>query len=366
MSLPSPSPAKSMPRFLSFIPRVSWKAIALLSLILSFSFPVQSLTSNSPPSQYKVAQGMLMKNNQPYVGRGVNAMHTFGGSSQDMQGWGLDMVREFIGNFRDNPIQGEDAIQTEEGVWLHPLQKIVQENRAHGKVTILCPFGWDGSRKTKFLGRNPSQTEWWQDYQKRYREVAQYFQNQPDVWFEVWNEPYDWQGLNGYSDALWLQDMQTMVDNIRSIAATNIILVPGAETGQDERVILQRGAELLKNRINIAFDIHAYEKWLWQPQEIMEERIQRLQQGGFVVLFGEVAPLNASELMNPRVFLQAAQKMGVSVCAWLWKYDGSDTNALLTADGIPNDSNNNFWGSTYKTFALSPRNTQNLQPEARK
>jgi mannan endo-1,4-beta-mannosidase len=92
------------------------------------------------------------------------------------------------------------------------------------------------------------------------RDWANYAKTQPDVWIEVWNEPYMWNNSNGYTDALWLADMKDMVDNIRSTGATNIILVPGNRQGQGEEAILNQGKNLLTGRSNILFDLHAYER----------------------------------------------------------------------------------------------------------
>lgn len=300
---------------------------------------------------YTILGSDFLKNNVPIARRGVNAMHTFGGNSDDMSQWNIDIVREFIGNLRDTPLSGY-AVNVN-GTYLHSLQDIVNNNRTNGKITILCPFGWDGTSATAFLGTNPSQTSWWNDYKSRYRAIANQFKNQPDVWLEVWNEPYWWDRSHGYSNNLWLSDMKAMVDNIRSTGATNIILVPGAETGQDETVILTKGKSLLSGRKNIGFDIHAYENWLRDPQSSVENRIQAVKKAGFAMLFGEVGPHNAAEVMNPTNFLSAASIQHSTVMAWLWKYDGTDGDALLNADGTPNNNNNNIWGSTYQAFTLN-------------
>jgi hypothetical protein len=37
-------------------------------------------------------------------------------------------------------------------------------------------------------------------------------------------------------------------------------VVPAAEQGQDESVLLNKGTGFLKNKTNILYDIHAYEK----------------------------------------------------------------------------------------------------------
>ncbi len=302
-------------------------------------------------STYTVVGNTFQKNGVSTSWRGANAMHVFGGNSSDMNSWNVDIVREFIGNMRDTPLTGYPV--NVGGTYLYSLQNIVNDNRANGKVTILCPFGWDGSAATEFVGQNPSQTSWWVSYKTKYRAIAKQFKNQPDVWLEVWNEPYWYDRSHGYSDALWLSDMKAMVDNIRSTGATNIVLVPGAETGQDESVLLARGPSLLSGRTNVGFDIHAYEKWLRDTQPSVESRIQSVKTAGLSMLFGEVGPFNTAEIMNPANFLAAARTQQSTVSAWFWKYDGTDLDALLNIDGTPNDNGNNSWGSTYRDFTLN-------------
>ena len=152
--------------------------------------------------------------------------------------------------------------------------------------------------------------------------------------------------------------MSEMVDNIRSVGASNVILVPGSEQGQSESVLPTQGSKLLRGRSNLVFDLHAYEKWLREPQSSVEARIKKLQSLGFALLFGEIGPKNSSELMNPAPFLKAVQSTGTSVCAWLWKYDSNDPDALLGTDKRPNDHNNNGWGTLYRSFITSKRLTK--------
>jgi mannan endo-1,4-beta-mannosidase len=326
-----------------------WRTLCLCLSLSTVAYAPMAIAQTV--NTYTVSGNTFQKNGVPTSWRGVNAMHVFGGDSSDMNSWGVDIVREPILNMRDTPLTGY-ALNVG-GTYLHSLQNIVNDNRANGKVTILCPFGWDGTSATEFLGQNPSKTTWWSSYKKKYQAIARQFKNQPDVWFEVWNEPYWHDRSHSYSDALWLSDMKAMVDNIRSTGATNIVLVPGAETGQDESVLIAKGPSLLAGRNNIAFDIHAYEKWLEDPQTTVENRIQNVKNAGLAMLFGEVAPLNAGILMNPANFLAAARTQGSTVSAWLWKYDGTDTDALLNSDGTHNDNSNNNWGSIYRDFTLN-------------
>ena len=67
----------------------------------------------------------------------------------------------------------------------------MQNNCRNGPITIPCPFGWD---TLEVLGRNPSEQRFDPAYKARLRAIATEFRDEPDVWLEVWNEPYWWDG----------------------------------------------------------------------------------------------------------------------------------------------------------------------------
>jgi mannan endo-1,4-beta-mannosidase len=308
---------------------------------------------------YTVSGAQILHNGLPQTFRGANAMHVFGGSPTEMASWNIDIVRVFIGDMRDTPLTG-GPVQV--GTWwLRSVQALIDANRAAGKVTILCPFGWDGTSGTNFTGATPSTQYYYSAYKARMRDWANLVKNQPDVWLEVWNEPFWWNNGNGYSDALWLSAMQDMVDNIRSTGAGNIVVVPGSRQGQGEDVLLTQGANLLAGRSNIVFDLHAYERWLEGSGEpntdlaSVEARIQSVRSKGLALLFGEIGPMNAGALMNPATFLKAARRQNISTIAWLWKYNGSDKDALLDGTGAPNNNANNSWGTSIRNYTLGLR-----------
>ena len=204
----------------------------------------------SAGARYSVAGTQILRDGVPFHTRGVNAMHVFGGDSGAMNtaGWKIGIVREFIGDLLHQPISGR--VVHAGSSWLHPLQSIVDTNRQNSIVTILCPFGWNGS------GSDPQKMPFFVDYKTRWQAVAKQFANQPDVWLEIWNEPYNWQGQN-FSDSMWLSDAIEMVENIRTVNQ-NIIVVPGALDGQDESIILRQGHALLAGRRDLVFDVHGY------------------------------------------------------------------------------------------------------------
>lgn len=304
---------------------------------------------------YLIQEGNILENGQTISYKGINTLQTFGLGEHDlMNEWNVQLIREFIGNLREQPIDGS-AIQGSDNVWYHPLQEIVDRNRANNKITILCPFGWvnNSGERTLFTGLNPSAQPFYIQYKTKMRQIAEHFKDQLDVWIEVWNEPFHWNNQNEYSDALWLNDMADMVDNLRWVEDfQNIILVPGNEQGQSEEVILTKGNELQQGRYNLLFDLHAYEKWLLNSTENeIVTRIQNLKNENIPFIIGEIGVQNVGEVMPVQHFLNAAVTTEITVLAWLWNLNSDDKNALLNSNGSPNASIlNNFWGSKYKEF----------------
>lgn len=310
--------------------------------------------SPSPyPLSYHVDGARLYRDDTAIAPRGVNAMQTFGLADQALlDDWQVGIIREFIGNLREQPIIG-GAIQDASGQWLHPLERIVAENRAHGRITLLCPFGWvdEQGQQTLFTGLNPRSTPFYTAYTERMTTIATHFAGQSDVWMEVWNEPYHWNNANGYTHELWRDDMSTMVALLRDVDGfDNIIVVPGNEQGQSEEALLTYGTSLLATYDNIVFDLHAYEKWHSQSQSAQVARMAALEAAGLPVLFGEVGVSNAGHLLDAEPFLEAADLHHFAVMGWLWKQATQDPNALMNDEGMPNTHQNFDWGTAYHTF----------------
>jgi len=312
--------------------------------------PNNQITSD----QYKVLGNKIYSSSKAIQLIGANTFHVFAAGGSDLNSWHIDVAREFIGNVKEVPLSGF-PIQDSTRSYLYSLQAIVDSNRVNNRITIICPFRWNGVATTDFSGKMPTQTYWWSDFKIKLQQWATQFKNQPDVWIEVWNEPYRYDRTDGYTDDVWMSNMNEMVDIIRNAGNTNVVLVPCAEQGQDESVLNSKGASFLAGQMNILFDIHAYEKWLLVSNSEMSTRLRQLKQNNIPLIFGETAPLNAGALMNPKALLDSAYNNGLSVCAWVWKYDDNDQDALLDTQGLPNDKNNNYWGTTFKAISLQPR-----------
>lgn len=331
-------------------------AVILLTNCSSGDEPIIDRTDipELPTTPYGIAGADILFQGQPVSFKGVNALQTFGLDDSDlMNQWNIEIVREFIGNLREQPIEG-GAIQASDGAWYHPLQQIVDQHRANGRVTILCPFGWvdENGNQTKFTGLNPRQQDFYEAYSIRMKAIAEHFAGQQDVWLEVWNEPYHWNNENGYAHGRWLADMEDMVDNLRSVEGfTNIIVVPGNEQGQSENALIEEATNLKAGRYNLLFDLHAYEKWLINSDvKSIGNRLDAIQAASIPIIFGEIGVVNVGDLMEVGAFLEVADQKNISVMAWLWNRNSVDRNSLLSDDGLANDNNNLNWGSTYQEF----------------
>lgn len=330
------------------------KVFVILSLITLSCNKDKKTSEQTYTDQFTIVKNKIYNYNNPIQLIGSNAFHVFGAGGGDMNSWNIDIAREAVVNMSEEPLTGFPILDAT-GSYLHSLQAVVDSNRANKRISIICPFGWNGRDTTFFTGKMPNQTYWWNDFKIKLKQWAIQFKNQPDVWIEVWNEPYRYDRADGYTDDIWMNNMNELVGLIRNTGNNNVIVIPCAEQGQDESVLNNKGQLFLSGKRNILFDIHAYEKWLMVSSSDMSNRLQRLKQNNIPVIFGETAPINAGVLMNTKPFLDSMYNYGISVCAWVWKYDENDKNALLTSTGATNNNNNNNWGTTFKTKCLTVR-----------
>lgn len=272
---------------------------------------------------YTTSGTEILKNGSPAIFAGVNALGIYGPNASAMNGLSINIVREPMTDMALQPISGPGAAGTYG--YLHSLQDVVNDNRANGKVTIFVPGYWVASG-SQLAGTTPSQQPFFSDFQTKMRQIATQFKNQPDVWLEVWNEPY-----SGTNPASWLSDMQALVDNIRVTGNQNIVLVPGSYWDSSEDVILSQGKTLLGGRSNILFTLHGY-TWEYSSTATSVARVKALRNDDFAVIFGEAGPQTATGNTDPANFLNAMLDQKVSTLLWIYKDDASDPNSLLAND----------------------------------
>jgi mannan endo-1,4-beta-mannosidase len=298
-------------------PMSMWHPFVFIPFLLVFLIPGCRKKSNPvilPSEQtrtgYYTDGSKLMKNSCEWEFRGTDKMSVFDADMDGPAAWGMDVLRECIDMKRTT---GAD------------LQRIVQAARRKGFVTILTAFWYDsdafGGGTTPYpdcqlLGVVPSQDPRFESIQKRWREIAALFRNQSDVWFGVWNEPYDWKKETTASSEQWLDDAERMTDNVRSAGADNIVVLCGNAMGQGHEPFLEKGAELMQGRKNIVFDIHAYRTYWDVSRSVVEDRLNALREA-------QIAPVIVSEFAangeQPyAAIMDACRNTRTSLFAWLW------------------------------------------------
>lgn len=118
---------------------------SLKSFVIASLFAM-SCVGTSHAETYTVSGSQILKNGLPIVLAGVNAFGVNGPNADSMSGWNISIVREPIGDLSETSIgkptdSGAYKVASN-GTPLHALQDVVNDNRSHGKVTILCPFQW--------------------------------------------------------------------------------------------------------------------------------------------------------------------------------------------------------------------------------
>ncbi|HEY3332822.1 MAG TPA: cellulase family glycosylhydrolase [Capsulimonadaceae bacterium] len=330
------------------------------TLIASIALLVLCATSSrviaDPIKGYHVTRGIIVRDGVPMALRGVNAFHVYAGDGSDLDIWpGISIVREYVRNLRDTPLDANVTVDDKPNhARLHSLTDVVANNTARGRVTILCPFGWDGTKDTLFRGKQPSTTPYYADYKARLHDWAVKFASNPNVWLEVWNEPFAGP-TTPENEALWLADMTAMVDNLRTAGWDGIIVVPTTSWGQDEGVIFRKGGDLTKDRKDVVFDVHVYEQWLKGTADMMGVRLDAVKATGQAFIIGEVGPQNNLDVLDTAPFLNAARSRQIPVLGWVFSRSNKEANALLTRDGKPHDTGNFNWGSTFRDYLAAPK-----------
>lgn len=285
---------------------------------------------------YSVNGVRLCKNGAVWAGGGVDAFDQFGTS--DKSGWGIKMVREVVDDLSECPIDANAGVLATSIGYLHPLEEVVNNNRAQGLVTILCPFGWDTSGNTQILGNTPSAMSWYGSFKSRLAAVAGKFAGASDVWIEVWNEPYAWDNA-GFSESQWLSDMNDLYRTIRQAGNTNIVLIPGQANDTQETVLLHQGA-FLSGKSNVLATLHCYNGWTAYSQASSESRIQAIRHAGWALLFGEVGrdqwSSDCTRLLNASVTQQ------VPSLGWSW--------AAADGSSLVNNGAATSWGQQFLPY----------------
>ena len=176
--------------------------------------------------------------------------------------------------------------------------------------------------------------QWYTDLATRYRD-------NPYVWFDVMNEPG---GLYSIDADQWINMHGQVIQAIRNTGANNIIIVEGANGGQDAgdtssgmvsesgSAILQYADEVLnyngQSFSNIVFSIHPYDQWNGGDAR-MADYFDRVQARGLAMIVGEYGvQTNANTQAAAQSVFNTTPPRDIGRIVWHW--DGGDDNDLTT------------------------------------
>lgn len=158
----------------------------------------------------------------------------------------------------------------------------------------------------------------WETLKDYWREMAQEFQDNPYVWFNLHNEP----GNHTAQPDKWVNYHRELIDIIRAEGANNTIVVDGEAWGQDylTQTIAGHAHQVMADNENILFSVHVYDQWLGQD---LDSYFDSLQAENIPLIVGEYGSEtnDQSTLAATQQMFEAAQEREIGRIVWNVKSD---------------------------------------------
>ncbi len=221
------------------------------------STPTPTLTPTPQPPGLRVHGNMFYDGDRTILLKGVDRpslewdANGNNLSSQDyqlMRGWGANVVRVSLNqSFWRNDVNGYRARVAQNISWIEQV----------GMYVILDLHWSDRGNTGESTGGQQLMPD--QNSLTFWKEVAAAYKNDGHVMFELYNEPHDiscdiWRDGGVTSEGWTAVGMQTLVDGIRAVGASNVVLIGGTNWAFDLSCVKT-------NRIsgsNIAYATHPY------------------------------------------------------------------------------------------------------------
>ncbi len=169
----------------------------------------------------------------------------------------------------------------------------------------------------------------WEVLKDYWRDMAQEFQDNPNVWFNLHNEVG-----NATPNPQWVAYHRELIDIIRNEGANNLIIVDGESWGQDKhtRTLENSALEVMENNENILFSLHVYEQWNHDNADL-GAYFDSLHNLGIPIIVGEYGSYNGGQntLAASTKMMEAAQVREIGRAVWISK--ANDNNDLTTGPG---------------------------------
>ena len=269
-------------------------------------------------------------NGEEFIIRGANMFAWEGTSNIDsyMNDWGFNALRVpnyLLGSYgqahpnQDNYANNEaiaNAVTDNDGVVIFD---------AHDRIGGY----YQGNEKEILL-------QYWRD-------MAQKFRDNPNVWFNLSNEPG-----NAIADPqTWVSYHREIIDVIRAEGANNIIVVNGEAWGQDyfTQTLASSALDVMEGNENVIFDIHIYDQWNGTNKqdnpdnpggyEDIRAYLTALQNLGIPMMIGEYGSENQNANINTldasRRAVEAANELGIGRMVWTMR--AQDNNDVTYGPG---------------------------------
>lgn len=254
-------------------------------------------------------------NGQEFIIKGANIFASEGLSNVDnyLNTWEFNTIRvaNYLLGDSSEPNPMEDNYATN--------QSIVDAYTSQGAVVIFDAHDRIGGY---YEGAD---FEILKDY---WRDMAQQFKDNPNVWFNLQNEP----GNATANSAQWVQYHREIIDIIRAEGAENMIIVDGEAWGQDyqTQTIANHAQNIMSGNENVMFSIHIYDQW---NNPDIGAYLDTLEANGIPIMIGEYASENNGQntLAASQAMMQAVQEREIGRIAWGTRAD--DLNDFTTGEG---------------------------------
>ena len=254
-------------------------------------------------------------NGQEFIIKGANMFAWEGISNVDsyLNDWGFNTIRVpnyLLGGYEQPHPELDDYMTN---------HRIVDAYTSQGTVVIFDAHDRIGSYYEE---------EDWEILKDYWRDMAQEFKDNPNVWFNLHNEP----GNATANPEKWVAYHRELIDIIRGEGANNLIIVDGESWGQDyhTQTIADNALEIMAYHENILFSLHVYDQW---ENNDIDAHFDELQAQGIPIMVGEYGSINSSQdtLVASEKMLEAAQEREIGRIVWVAKAD--DNNDLTTGTG---------------------------------
>jgi len=254
------------------------------------------------------------------------------------------------------------------------LDDIVDAFTARGIVAMIEVHDYTGTFPGNTTTSQGLQT-WYSlpEFTQHWVQMAERFNDNPYVWFNIMNEPGDERWSPSESAQLWHDIHAHIIEAIREVAPHNVIVLDEHNWGQGwanftpdmndilgpASAILNRGPSLNAQFHNLVYSIHPYH---WTREHMMRAFFEETGNQGLALILGELgADIYYMELATFQSTMHAFNlglEFGIGILHWGWE---DPRFPLVDPDSVPGRINSNT-GAREAGFGFEIDRTDGTRP----